>query len=175
LDSFTFLDDSTGELNALSSTGVGPYELVEVPVQGSVPPSGKFFSMGVTTFSTGATTPTAAFTAGAFSNPTTSTAGALLTNLNNQLATNGVALNLSNCGVLGSSVLSTLPSDTVCSNPIDPSSIAVSWDANTSQYLANFGLVDVGAAVPEPGSFALLGTVLACVGVLRLRRRVSRS
>jgi hypothetical protein len=52
--------------------------------------------------------------------------------------------------------------------PFDPSTVSITWDANTSLDLANFGLEVVTA--PEPGTALLVGTGLLALWCLRRRR-----
>jgi hypothetical protein len=160
---FTVVSDNTKESNTLTEGGLGPSQqavLIEIPANLiGTPAAGTTFG-GV-------------FNA-PFSGPVTfgvtangsQTYSQLLNNLNLSFtAATGLSLN-SFVFDLGGSLFP--PRTGFRTGPFDPPTVSITWDANTSLDLANFGLEVVNA--PEPGTALLVGTGLLALWGFRRRR-----
>jgi hypothetical protein len=158
------LEDTTFEFNQLSATlspgGMAKFMEIPTPNPDAAPPAGMTFLISVAN-SNGSF----GFTNFVASDGVTPS-GVLLANLL-QPFFGPLAFN-SNCDP-------SPPSPTVCSSTasFDPTTVSISWNGNTAQYLANFGLSVQDAAVPEPATLLLVGmSLLALLSWRRLSHRI---
>jgi hypothetical protein len=165
VDALLISSDFTGESNQLSAPLFGGQlaRLVEIPQASPsiVPLAGTTFG---SSFSTPAFGP---FTFNVSADGTKSEV-TLLGQLNSQITTD-TGLSFTPFTIPTGPTLSITAFQ---SSLFDPSSVSITWDANTGLDLANFGLVVEPASVPEPTSFLLLGTGLAAVARRRFKGRL---